>query len=238
MSHDAFISYSRKDRAFAVRLQKALGNYVPPRDLPLPHRRLDVFRDEEDFTGAEYYQSVDRHLHDSGKLIVLCSPAARGSQFVNDEIQRFARAKGPERIIALLVTGIPNNEATPEQSAQMAFPDALCEVMKMPLAADYRGFDPGRSRVNRGVYEGSWYTTLANLYDISRSQIEQRERKRRARRRLIAVSTAAASIVVLAGLSFIAWNQRQAALQQANVAAARFLAGRAVSNESPSSARD
>ena len=64
----------------------------------------------------------------------------------------------------------------------MAFPDALCEVLNMPLAADYRGFDPGRSRVDRGVYEGSWYTTLANLYDISRSQIEQRERKRRARR--------------------------------------------------------
>jgi hypothetical protein len=119
--------------------------------------------------------------------------------------QRFARAKGPERIIALLVAGIPNNEATPEQSAQMAFPDALCEVMKMPLAADYRGFDPGRSRVDRGVYEGSWYTTLATLYDISRSQIEQRERKRRARRRLIAVS-------------FIAWKRTQDALQNAKVA--------------------
>src|SRR5215472_16652859 len=217
MSHDAFISYSRKDRAFAVRLHKALGNYVPPRDLPLPRRRLDVFRDEEDFTGAEYYQSVDRHLRDSRKLIVLCSPAARSSQFVNDEIHRFAGANGPEHIIALLVAGIPNNEATPEQSAQMAFPDALVTVMKMPLAADYRGFDPGRSRVDRGPYEGSWYTTLANLYDISRSEIEQRERKRRrARRRLIAVSTATASIV-LAGLSLIAWIKTQDALQNAKL---------------------
>jgi hypothetical protein len=140
----------------------------------------------------------------------------------------------------MLVAGIPNNEATPEQSAQMAFPDALCEVMKMPLAADYRGFAPGRSRVNHGVYEGSWYTTLANLYDISRSQIEERERKRRARRRrVIAVSTAAVSIVVLA-LSFIAWNQWQAAVHEADVAlheanlhAASFLAGHAVSNEKP-----
>ncbi|NJM92655.1 MAG: toll/interleukin-1 receptor domain-containing protein [Rhodospirillaceae bacterium] len=146
MAHDAFISYSRKDKAFAVRLQKALGNYMPPRDLPLPRRRLDVFRDEEDFTGTEYYQSVERHLNDSGKLIVLCSPAARASEFVNDEIRRFARARGPERIIPVLVAGIANNEATPEQSAEMAFPDALCEVLKMPLAVDYRGFDPGRSR--------------------------------------------------------------------------------------------
>ena len=194
---------------------------MPPRDLPLPPPAGRV-SGRRGFTGAEYYQSVDRHLRNSGKLIVLCSPAARGSQFVNDEIQRFARAKGPEHIIALLVAGIPNNQATPDQSAQMAFPDALCEVLKMPLAADYRGFDPGRSRVDRGVYEGSWYTTLANLYDISRSQIEQRERKRRAQAAENRVSTAVASIVVLAGLSFIAGDQWRAADQQANVAAAPF----------------
>jgi len=232
MAHDAFISYSRKDKVFAARLHKALGNYMPPRDLALSNRRLDVFRDEEDFTGTEYYQSVDRHLKESGKLILLCSPAARASEFVNDEIRRFARAQGPERIIPLLVAGIPNNEATPEQSAEMAFPDALCEVLQMPLAVDYRGFDPGRSRVDRGVYEASWYTTLANLYGVSRNQIEQRERKRRARRRLIALSTAAASIIVLAGLSLIAVDQWRDARQQERVAEARFLAGRAVANES------
>ena len=232
MTHDAFISYSRRDRGFAVALQKALANYAPPRDLPLPHRRLDVFRDEEDFTGAEYYQSVERHLTDSTKLIVLCSPAARASQFVNDEIRRFAKSRGPQHIIALLVAGIPNNEATPEQHAQMAFPDALCEVMQMPLAADYRDFDPARAKVSRGRYEASWYTTLANLYDISRAQIEQREKKRRARRRQIALSVAAVSAIVLAGLSFFAWRQRQDAIQQGRVSAARVLTDRAVANES------
>jgi TIR domain/PQQ-like domain len=232
MAHDAFISYSRKDGEFAIRLHKALANYVPPKGLALPNRRLDVFRDAEDFTGAEYYQSLDRHLNSSGKLIVLCSPAARGSQFVNDEIQRFARTKGAENIIALLVAGLPNNEATAEQQAQMAFPDALCEAMKMPLAADYRGFDPNRSKVDRGPYEASWYTTLANIYDVSRAQIEQREKKRRARRRQITVAVAAASIIVLAALSFIAWKQRQDAVRQQSVAAARLLTSQAAAYES------
>jgi WD40 repeat protein len=232
MTHDAFISYSRRDRSFAVALQKALSNYTPPRDLSVPHRRLDVFRDEEDFTGADYFQSVERHLTDSTKLIVLCSPAARASQFVNDEIRRFARTRGPQHIIALLVAGIPNNEATPEQHAQMAFPDALCEVMQMPLAADYRDFDPARAKVYRGRYEASWYTTLANLYDLSRAQIEQREKKRRARRRQIALSVAAAAVIVLASLLFFAWRQRQEAIQQARVSEARFLTDRAVANES------
>jgi WD40 repeat protein len=232
MTHDAFISYSRKDRAFAVALQKALSNYTPPRGLPVPHRRLDVFRDEEDFTGAEYFQSVERHLTESTKLIVLCSPAARASQFVNDEIRRFARSRGPQHIIALLVEGIPNNEATPEQHAQMAFPEALCEVMQMPLAADYRDFDPARAKVYRGRYEASWYTTLANLYDLRRAQIEQREKKRRARRRQIALSVAAASVLILAGLTLYGWRQRQEAIQQARLSEARFLTDRVVANES------
>ena len=232
MAHDVFISYSRKDRDFAVRLQQALANYVPPKDLPVPHRRLDVFRDEEDFTGAEYYQSLDRHLNDSSKLIVLCSPSARSSQFVNDEIQRFARTKGPDRIIALLTAGIPNNEATPEQQAQMAFPDALCEAMKMPLAADFRGFDPKRSKVDRGPYEPSWYTTLANIYDVSRAQLEQREKKRRTRRRQITAGVAVASVIVLVGLSSIAWKQRQDAIRRQSVAAARYLTSQAVANKS------
>ena len=45
MPHDAFISYSRKDRAFAVCLHKALQRYRPPKELPLPQRHLDVFSD-------------------------------------------------------------------------------------------------------------------------------------------------------------------------------------------------
>ena len=50
--HDAFISYSRKNRDFAAKLKQVLEDYTPPRDLDVPHRHLDVFRDETDFTGV------------------------------------------------------------------------------------------------------------------------------------------------------------------------------------------
>jgi hypothetical protein len=76
MPHDAFISYSRKDKDFARRLEKVLEAFVPPKELSLPHRHLDVFRDEDDFTGHEYYESLDRHLRDSTKLIVLSARLA------------------------------------------------------------------------------------------------------------------------------------------------------------------
>jgi len=41
--HDAFISYSRKDVDFARRLEKALEDYKPPKDLKVAQRHLDVF---------------------------------------------------------------------------------------------------------------------------------------------------------------------------------------------------
>ena len=93
-AYDAFISYSRKDEAFASALEKALEAYTPPKDLKVPQRPLDIFRDKEDFTGNDYVQSLEKYLHCSSKLIVLCSPSARQSPFVNDEIRRFAKAKG------------------------------------------------------------------------------------------------------------------------------------------------
>jgi WD40 repeat protein len=57
-AHDAFVSYSRKDKEFARRLEKALEDYKPPKDLKVPQRNLNIFRDEEGFTGVEYQHSL------------------------------------------------------------------------------------------------------------------------------------------------------------------------------------
>lgn len=187
-THDAFISYSRKNRDFAVRLEKALEGYVPPKDLSVPQRHLDIFRDETDFTGVEYHHALDTHLQSSAKLIVICSPDARKSLYVNDEIRRFAVTKGAGNIVPILVAGIPNNEARPGQEAEQAFPDALCDVMEIPLAQNYLNFNGSRDKINKGAFDGAWYATLANLYGVSRSVIEERDRRRRAhRRRLTAI---------------------------------------------------
>ncbi len=60
--YDAFISYSRKDKAFAEKLEKALGDFNPPKDPRIPQRRLNIFRDEDDLIGSDYYESIDGHL--------------------------------------------------------------------------------------------------------------------------------------------------------------------------------
>jgi hypothetical protein len=220
--HDAFISYSRKDRPFAVLLEHTLRRYTPPRGLPVPKRRLNIFRDQEDFAGAEYYKAVGRHLQGSRKLIVICSPNARASSFVNDEIQRFTQVHSAEDLIPVLIAGSPETDLA--NNAEMAFPAALCERLEVPLASDYRGFDPKSSKLQSARYRYSWYKLLADICDCSRPEIEQREKRRKSRQRMqwggasavISICLAIAAVIWLGTTFRLSVEQAERAVQSKN----------------------
>ena len=234
--HDAFISYSRADRPFAAALESALEGYRPPRELGVPYRYLEVFRDEEDFTGTEYTSAVTRHLAASRKLIVICTPAARASRFVAEEIRLFAAVRGAEHIIPILLSGIPNNEGRTGREQDFAFPDALCDVMAMPLAASFLGYASTGQRLNRPPFEGAWLTVLANLYGIERSDLEQRERRRQLRARRIWTSAVTAIVLALSALTVWALLSRQDAVRQ-RLAAERAAASEAIAAQKERVAR-
>lgn len=215
---DAFISYSRKDKFFAEKLEKALESFKPPKELNVPQRNLNIFRDEGDMTGTEYFQSINNHLQNSAKLIVICTPDARKSDYVNDEIQRFATARSRQHIISVLIAGVPNNIAKSGQEHQKAFPEELCKVLDMPLAISYLGFDYSKDKINKGIFEDSWYTLLSNIYNVSRGEIEQREKRRQIKRRRIISAMVASIIVSLSILAGIALWQRDLAIKNAEVA--------------------
>lgn len=215
MKHDAFISYSRRDSAIAEDIERRLERYKPPKGLGLPQRHLDIFRDKKDFTGTDYESSLETHLGCSSALIVLCSPDARKSIYVNEEIRKFAREKGSDKVVPVLVSGIPNNESTPGREGEMAFPEALYEYFEMPLAVDYREYAPGKSRVDSGEFFDQWFTLLANIFGISRSEIEQRERKRRKRKLQVATASAASVISLLVIALIITLISRSEAITQA-----------------------
>src|SRR5262249_40525542 len=161
---DIFVSYSRSDVAFVRRLEEALEAFAPPSGLELPDRRLNVFRDTSDMTGTDYFNAIAEHLSASRVLLVICSPAARASAYVNDEIKRFVSVRGSEHIVPILLSGIPNNEARDDRGDLWAFPDALCEALEMPLAISYRAFDPDAQRPDEEPFLDSWYSLLANVY--------------------------------------------------------------------------
>ena len=114
----AFISYKRADEPFAVLLEKALERFTPPRDLNLPQRHLNVFRDREDLTGTEYHAAIRNYLESSARLIVICSPQARSSSYVNDEIKTFLSSRYGEFVLY-------NPPMTPKTFAVWAAPFVL-----------------------------------------------------------------------------------------------------------------
>lgn len=162
-------------------------------------------------------------------MILVCSPHARNSTYVNEEVRLFAQLKGADNVIPLILSGIPNNEARPGQEYEMAFPDTLLEAMELPLAVNYIGFDSRRDKVDKGTFYGSWCTVLANLYNVSRSEIEQRDKKRQSRTRFTAIGLTTAVIAALSILAVYAWlsrgeaiHQRQLAEEQKNIALHAF----------------
>lgn len=210
-TYDVFISYSRKNEIFASALQQALQNYKPEKDLKVPQRFIKAFRDKKDFTGSNYYKSLSKHLGVSSKLIVICSPDARQSKYVNDEIKQFVGIRGSDHIIPVLFAGIPNNEVKAGHEHEMAFPDELCKAIEMPLAVNYLGFNAQKDTINKGGFTDSWYSILADTYELSRSEMEQREKRRRMRRRKITISALSGSLLVLTvSLMFALVSRNQA----------------------------
>lgn len=228
---DVFISYSRKDAAFARRLEQALKAYAPPRDLPAPQRTLRVFRDESDFVGTEYADALRRNLQVSRTLLVVCSPNAVDSAFVSEEIRLFTELRGREHIVTVLLAGRPNHEVEATPGPAAAFPAALVAVLPIPLANDFRGIDPQRQRLDRDRFENAWFKTLADLYadyGISRAQIEQREKLRQARRRRVVAGVTGSVMIALAGLAVWALLSRQEAVRQRELALSGFLASESI----------
>ncbi len=219
-TYQAFISYSRLDIAFAEALEKALERFRKPAGVSGPIR-LDAFRDTNDFGSGDYQTVLLANLARSTALIVVCSPNARASVFVNDEIRHFIRIHGSRAVvIPILLAGIPNNEASVDRADDMAFPQALCDAMTMPLAIDYRNFSVGE-KVNKGRFETPWYMLLADLYGVARSVIEQRDRKRQVLNRNRWIAGLSAMVVAFAVVAGWAVNRQILANRQTDIAKAR-----------------
>ena len=168
MSHEfryrAFISYSHSDERWAEWLHRALETYRLPRHLvgrdtefgPVPERLVPVFRDREELaTATNLGETLTRALAESATQIVICSPAAARSRWVNEEILTFKRLGREDRIFCLIVAGEPGASARPGTTDEECFPNALIFHMgadgeltgerSEPIAADVRPGKDGRS---------------------------------------------------------------------------------------------
>jgi hypothetical protein len=217
----AFLSYSHRDKAAAEWLHKALESYrvpqplvgTPGRDGPIPQRLFPVFRDRDELnTAASLSASIQEALAQSANLIVLCSPAAVQSQWVNQEILLFKKLGRADRIHALIVDG----EAS-AGSGEACFPPALVAKVGLdgqpvdgepeePLAADITPDGDGRDDAKLKL--------IAGMLGVPFDALRRREAAA-ARRRLRVTQTIAGimiALVLTAGAAgWLTWYFRRAA---------------------------
>jgi DNA-binding beta-propeller fold protein YncE len=102
--YDGFISYSHAaDDMLAPRLQAGLQRFAKPW---WKRRALRIFRDESSLSANPHlWSSITEALDQSGWFVLLLSPDAAGSDWVNQEIEYWKEHKDPSRILPVLTDG-------------------------------------------------------------------------------------------------------------------------------------
>jgi eukaryotic-like serine/threonine-protein kinase len=202
----AFISYSHGDKLWADWLHKALETYRVPKRLVgqttaagvIPRRLIPVFRDSDELaTATDLNREVEGALAQSANLIVICSPGAAQSRWVNAEVLAFKRLGRSERIFCLIVGGEPNAVELPGRAIEECFAPALRYLVDAdghltsertePIAADGRPGKDGKTNAKLKL--------IAGLLRIGLDTLRRRELQRH-NRRLVAI-TALSLVVVL-----------------------------------------
>ena len=223
--YKAFISYSHSDKVAGNRLLKRLEAYRVPRRLvgkpagrstgapPVPRRIGKLFRDREELAAAESLTAeVKRALAHSEYMIVLCSPAAAASRWVNREIIEFKKLTGERRILSVILSGEPfaSDHGKPDLEC---FPPALrfklgknlqlTKTPAEPLAADFRPQGDGR---RRGTLK-----LVAGLLDIGLDALIERDLQRKFRRVTILTAASLVTALGMSGLTYEAVTARREA---------------------------
>src|SRR5262245_36584727 len=165
IKYQAFLSYSHRDREAAEWLHRALENYRVPKDLigrptpvgPIPKSLRPIFRDRDDFSaGDSLTQKTLEALQNSSFLIVLCSPHAAASRYVNDEIRHFKATGRSDRVIPVIVDGgDAEHECFPPALRFKVLPDGqLSEEREELIAADIRTAGDGKEVAKLKVIAG------------------------------------------------------------------------------------
>ncbi len=211
----AFISYSHDDQAEASRIHKALETYRVPARLvgldtskgPVPHRLTPIFRDREDLPASgDLSESVRSALAQSQTLIVLCSPSAARSRWVEAEIRIFREVNPDGDILAAIIAGEPGAQAGGHSADLECFPPALLGSgagEAEPVAADFRPSGDGRRM--------ALLKLVAGLLDLRLDQLIQRDLQRRQRRVTVITGALAALTLVMATLTVFAVTARSEA---------------------------
>jgi tetratricopeptide (TPR) repeat protein len=221
----AFLSYSHDDATVADWLHGALEEFhVPPRLVgrlteqgPVPKRLAPIFRDRHELAAAsDLGEEIEEAIAGSRFLIVLCSPDAAQSHWINEEIACFKRLHREDRILAAILSGEPFASDIPGREGEECFPSSLrvrfdgrgrpTGQRAEPIAADLRDGGDGR---HLGLLK-----IAAGMIGVGLDELAQREAHRRHRRLYAVTAASIAGMLFASGLAYTAIDARDEARDQ------------------------
>ncbi|MFW2333867.1 TIR domain-containing protein [Ilumatobacter sp.] len=235
LNYDAFISYSRiPDDAIAEALQNGLQRLTRPWYRIRP--TLRIFRDKAGFAaGGDLTQSIADQLDDSRALILLLSPEATTSPWVDEEVAHW-RAHRPHSTIIPVVTvwRAPEDDLVEFDWNGADVPPSLRGHFEAdPLAVDLRwAHGPGRLTDGDPRFLDALAQIAAGVLGRNKDDIVgETVRMRRRARRLASGAIAALVLLTLASIvaGVVAVANARRAEERARVATSRQLAAQSVS---------
>jgi len=203
----AFLSYSHLDARSCDWLHQGLEEYELPESLvgrptsfgPAPKRLYPIFRDRDELpTATDLNAAVSLALKRSAFMILLCSPHAARSRWVDEEVRMFVDMGHGGRLLRVILSG-----STDPLAKDCCYPPSL-------IAADARGvlqrgldtpaevdLRPGGDRRRTAILK-----LVGELQGIRLSMLERRGRGRHQRANAL---RAAAALLAVGSLGASAW---------------------------------
>ena len=229
---DGFISYRHDDSEtkLAEKLQYAIHRFAKPFYQP---RAVNLFRDETNLSiEPQLWPIIQSALDTSRYLLLLASPQAAKSSWVEREVSYWLSTKGSANILVLVARGqIGWNSAANQfdASTNVLPPSAIAGITEEPLWIDlsWTSNEPDAADVRDLRFRDAVASISATLRNLPKDQLigqdfEERRRTLVIARWVIGVIATLAVVAVVAAVGF--FLQREETRVQRDDAIARLLA--------------
>ena len=184
---------------------------------PAPRRFRPIFRDREELAANPSLRTeIKRVIDRSSYLIVVCSPEAERSAWVNEEVAYFRATHDDARIFCVIVGGEPRASEHGDPNQEECFPPALRSPRPgaadegaerfQPIAADLRPGGDGRQLARLKL--------LSGMLGVGLDDLTNRDARRRQRQLALVAASSFAGMVVMGGLAAVALGARNEAQEQ------------------------
>jgi hypothetical protein len=218
--YDGFMSYSHAaDGLLAPRLQSGLQRFAKPW---WKRRALRIFRDESSLSANPHlWSSITEALDQSAWFILLLSPEAASSPWVNQEIDYWKKEGDPSRILPVVTSG--EFYWSDGDVVGSAVPDALRGVFsEEPRWVDLRFVESeNQLDLKNPRFSAAVADVASAIRGVPKDELESEEVRQHRRTRRTAWSAAITLVVLLlatGATAVFAVNQMNEAEEQRSIA--------------------